>query len=401
MTWLLARWITSFSLRKVFIITMSGFLLFFVLFSCFIYPYLITWQKSVSEASVISTCFSMLFYVIAELWKPALINILFWGLLNQTLSNSDAKRLYAPLFLGSSLGAVLAGPVLMVCNSENSWRWFHLSSEKWTHSLIVISFVLVFIGMAALWLYDRLYHCLKPEIFSESLSLNRSLRECVRSKPLLLLSGIVLADYIAYSLGEVVFLDILKRKFPHPCDYCRYLGYLSSLSSALTILIASMIAPIVLRKCRWVISALILPLFLLLIEGIFFICLRSQKGAFHLFGWTENQWLWTLILLGSLNFSLCRALKYTFFDASKELAFVSLPEDLKLKGKLMIDGLGARLGRGGSSALSLLLIEICGGVLASSLVSGIVVIVVAGGWIWVTQRLSESIESKEESCHAL
>ena len=35
--------------------------------------------------------------------------------------------------------------------------------------------------------------------------------------------------------------------------------------------------------------------------------------------------------MGALHFSVCRALKYTFFEASKELAFVQLPQGTKNK----------------------------------------------------------------------
>src|SRR5262249_7037543 len=150
-----------------------------------------------------------------------------------------------------------------------------------------------------------------------------------------------LADYIAYSLGEVIFLDVLKKKYSSPCDYCAFLGNLSSWSSALTIIFA-LIAPVFLRKYRWVVSALILPLSLLVIEGLFFIFLRSQRLTMNLFGWSDLRWIHAVILLGSMHFSVCRALKYTFFDASKELAFVFLPREQKVKGKLIIDGICTR-----------------------------------------------------------
>ena len=67
----------------------------------------------------------------------------------------------------------------------------------------------------------------------------------------------------------------------------------------------------------------------------------------------------------------------------------------------MIDGICARLGRGGSSGISLLLIHICGGVLASSLISGVIVIAVSCGWIWATQKLGLKLEKvPEERAHA-
>ena len=90
----------------------------------------------------------------------------------------------------------------------------------------------------------------------------------------------------------------------------------------------------ILRKYRWVVAALILPLFLLVIEGLFFIFLRSKQLTLSFFGWSDLRWIHAVILLGSLHFSVCRALKYTFFDASKELAFVFLPREQKVRESL-------------------------------------------------------------------
>lgn len=413
-TWVLTKLLNHFSLRSVFFITLMGFLTFFLLFASLIYPFLIEWQKNALENAIFSptfvkgcgTAFSMLFYCLAELWKPALINILFWGLINDHVTIEEAKKLYAFLLLAASFGALFAGPVLKICNSKLSWTILHLSSRQWTHAFMLIILVLILVGLITAFLYNRLYLQLlehkkrdvPPTQFS--FSLQESFRLCRTSKSLLLLSGIVLADYIAYSLGEVIFLDILKKKYPSPCDYCAFLGNLSSWSSALTIIFA-IAAPVILRKYRWVVTALVLPLFLLIIEGLFFVFLRAEHLAFSFFGWSDLRWIEAVVLLGSLHFSVCRALKYTFFDASKELAFVFLPREQKIKGKLVIDGIGARLGRGGSSAISLLLIHICGGVLASSLISGVVVIGVASGWIWATRALGLKLEDvTEEVAHA-
>jgi ATP:ADP antiporter, AAA family len=409
-TWALTKLMNRFSLRSVFLITLMGFLTFFLLFACLIYPFFIEWQKKALESatcspSLVQGCgiaFSMLFYCLAELWKPALINILFWGLLNNHVTIGDAKNLYAFLLLGASFGALCAGPILKICNSEASWTMLHFSSRQWTHAFILITFVLLFVGLIIGLLYDRLYFQFSqeqkksnPASIQPSFSLQESFQLCMTSKPLFLLSGIVIADYIAYSLGEVIFLDILKKRYSSPCDYCTFLGTLSSWGSALTIVFA-LIAPMILQKYRWVVAALALPLFLFVVEGLFFFFLRAEHMTFTFFGWSHPRWLHAVILLGSLHYCVCRALKYTLFDASKELAFVFLPQEQKVKGKLIVDGICARLGRGSSSGISLLLIQICGGVLASSLISGVIVIGIACGWIWATKKLGLKLENVPE-----
>src|SRR5688572_24187347 len=75
-TWILAKVMNRFSLKALFIFVLGSFLAFFILFSFVLHPFFVK-----SGAFV----FSMLFYTIAELWKPVLINVLFWGLVNQNI----------------------------------------------------------------------------------------------------------------------------------------------------------------------------------------------------------------------------------------------------------------------------------------------------------------------------
>ncbi len=50
-----------------------------------------------------------------------------------------------------------------------------------------------------------------------------------------------------------------------------------------------------------------------------------------------------------------RAVKYTLFEGSKELAFVPLSREEQLKGKLVIDGVVSRMGRAAASLIQQLL----------------------------------------------
>src|SRR5690606_13149232 len=84
-------------------------------------------------------------------------------------------------------------------------------------------------------------------------------------------------------------------------------------------------------------------------------------------------------------------------DSSKELAFVMMPKEQKMKGKLIVDGICARLGRGGASALSIGFIHIAGGVIASSLLSGIVAIGVGFSWCLTAFKLGKLIDGEKSA----
>lgn len=392
MTWGMARLMNRCAIRHVFSITMTLFLSFFLLFAWGLYPYL-----KGANSWELQAC-SMVFYVVSELWKPALIVILFWGLINQHMPMGEAKKRYASLMLGASIGALLAGPIISACTSLTLWEQMPFASERWAHAFTALMSIVAALGWIVVYLYDQLWHHLSQQATNSSdthhTSLQESLTVSLGSPPLRLLAWIVIADYIAYSLGEVIFLDVLKRKFPDACDYCSYVGALSAWGGALTVLCALFVAPILLQRHRWVIAALATPICLLATEGAFFLVLRCQQLSCSWFGWTEATWISVVVLLGSLQYCLCRATKYTLFDASKELAFVEMPADHKMKGKLVIDGICARLGRGGASALSLCLIRGCGGVIASAYLAGIFAIATGISWLFTTRKLGRLLEKE-------
>ncbi len=373
MVWILTKLLNRFSMQKVFILSLTTFSAFFLVFAVVIYPYLSGW---------LAGPFSMLFFVMAELWKIALLTVLFWGLVNHYIPLEDAKRYYAPLMLGGSAGTILAGPIVSMCTSH--------FIPTWSQSLTWMMVSLSFIGILTMWLFTKLWKEFagpKREIVEEKkeqLSVWESIQICVRSKYLSLLAWITIADYVAYALGEVIFLDVLKQKYPDPRDYCDYMGHLSLWSGIMTAFSALVITPFLLKRCRWVIASLVTPVCILITEGAFFIALWNNiPGQLEI-----------LIFLGTAFFCLVRAAKYTLFDTSKELSFILLPSLEKMQGKLVIDGMCSRVGRGSASMLSIVLIQLCGGVLASASIVGFMVLAIAGSCVLATFKLGTLVDKK-------
>jgi AAA family ATP:ADP antiporter len=378
LTWLLNR----FSMRKVFSITMSAFVGFFLVFAFAIYPALAVWKNPWAAQSA-----SLLFFTMAELWKIALVTVLFWGFVNQCLPLDQAKKYYAPLMLAGSLGTFLSGPLISICTKSSF-------VTSWEGSLALMMGALALMSVLAVWLFSYLWRTLSTQqrreespSSQEPLSVWESIRVCFRSKYLLLLAWITVADYIAYTLGEVIFLDVLKQLYPDPRDYCNYMGKLSEWSSILTAISALVIAPILLRKCRWTVASLITPLCLLIIEAAFFFALWHPA---------LSKQLGLLAALGTTLFCVVRAAKYTLFDTSKEISFLLLPPLEKMQGKLVIDGMCSRIGRGGASLLTIGLIQISGGVLASSGIAGTLALLIAGTCALATSRLGVLIDKRAQ-----
>ncbi len=84
MTWGLSRLLRRFSIETVFYIATSAFLGFFVIYAMWLYPYSqslpITGLHGWGPGIVIENWIPALFYTSCELWKVALLSVLFWDL---------------------------------------------------------------------------------------------------------------------------------------------------------------------------------------------------------------------------------------------------------------------------------------------------------------------------------
>lgn len=396
LTWILSRLMRVCSFRFIFSATMLFFLSFFIVFAFWIYPHreeiraLLEGKLGIlfglDRFKVVFTHWpDMVFYIMSELWKVALLSVIFWGFLNQKLSLEQAKRFYPPLLLGSSIGTMLAGPITVFCTSLFSWNLFPLSFQRWQHSLYMLTIFLILCGLMTLGLFSFLYRKLKPvqiirlpdhksEPFSKKLlSLSSSLRFLMQSRYLSSLLLIVVAEYICYALGELIFLETLKSRYPSPSDYCQYMGTLSFWMGIMTAISALFLTPYLLQAFRWSFTIIITPFLMMAITFAFFFAVYC--GKMELFPATSSLTL--AVILGSFHFCVGRAAKYTLFDAIKELSFIPLSQEAQIKGKLIIDGIGSRMGRGSSSLISIVLFLVMGGPGESAIFVGILAIAFA------------------------
>ena len=393
MTWGLTKLLKRYSIASVFYTTTIAFLSFFLLYCFVIHPF-----HFFETTPYLKHIPSLLFFVVSELWKVILLSVLFWGFLNRHLLLDEAKRFYPPLMLGGSIGAVLAGPITTFCTSRNVWSFFPLSSDHWHHVLIAMTLNLAVVSLASLFLFSKLEKCfagrgpIEKTEQGAPLSLASAWSYFRNSPQLWYLGATVWAEYMAYCLGELFFLDKLKAFYPLPADYFNYMGQLNLWCGVLTALGSIIIAPTILQRSRWVVTALVTPLCALVTGFGFFgtLCFSFSFGGFSS--------LEILVFFGSLHYCLCRSAKYAFSDPSKEIAFMDLSAEAQVKGKLIIDGIGSRFGRGASSFLSIGLITICGSLAKSCWPASLLALFFTFVWVRASQKVGEGItfNQKEE-----
>jgi AAA family ATP:ADP antiporter len=111
------------------------------------------------------------------------------------------------------------------------------------------------------------------------------------------------------------------------------------------------------RKYGWYFSAQLTPAVLGLTTVLFFIIYfifpDYQSAA-------STVPLLLLIIVGAIHNIACKAMKYSMFDPTKEMAFIPLDDEAKVKGKAAVDLVGARFGKSGSSWIQIALIDLVG-----------------------------------------
>ncbi|MBS0655496.1 MAG: hypothetical protein JSR46_06960 [Verrucomicrobia bacterium] len=171
---------------------------------------------------------------------------------------------------------------------------------------------------------------------------NHTKKECLtyvaHSKYLLSIAVIVVAYNIVINSVEIVWKDQLRKLYPETADYNVYISRLQAIQGVVAIVMSLGISW--LMQCLgWMKTALVTPLVMLTLGTIFFGALLFQEPIV------------IAVFVGTVQNCMSKACKNSFFDTTKEMAYIPLDDESKLKGKAAIDGIGARLGKSGASLI--------------------------------------------------
>jgi AAA family ATP:ADP antiporter len=226
------------------------------------------------------------------------------------------------------------------------------------------------------------------------MSMRSNFKYLATSKYLLCIATIVLTYNICINLTEVTWKDQLLVLLPQPNDFYGYMGKVTMWTGVAATLIA-VISTAIIRKFSWTFNAMIAP-FLLLITGagfFSFLLLKSSMvgiGLAAILGSTPHA---LGVLFGSVQQCISRGSKFTIFDATKELAFIPLSRESKLKGKAAIDGVGSRIGKSGSAIMYQALLVFFGTVSATVPYIGLILLFVIGAWMAAVYSLGRQFQS--------
>jgi AAA family ATP:ADP antiporter len=341
-----------------------------------------------------------LFYIMSELWGSVALSLLFWGFANAITRVDEAKRFYALFGLGANLALIAVKFVNAFIHKVGGLLSTRYGMETWSAYLtglmavvvVSICFTLgIFVWMNKVVMTDprfRLPESAHPAGNNKvKTPLGESLRVLWHNKVLRYIAILVISYGVAINLIEVTWKTYLGLQFPNPVDYQDYMSNFSFATGLTTLFLMLFVSSNVVRRFGWTVAALVTPVVLLVTGAGFFGFILGER----LFGpWFQRFAMTPLavgVLFGTIQNVMSKGAKYSLFDPTKEMAYIPLDHESKVKGKAAIDVVGARFGKAGGSLLQQGLIGLYGSLRAVTGQIAVLLFLIIGFWIWADFRL--------------
>ncbi len=360
--------------ENLFMGIMASFGLFFGMFAFFLYPNrdvlspvaLTNWmaehlpQGLKGLVGMIRYWPSSLFYIMSELWGSAAVSLLFWGFANQITKIAESKRFYALFGLGANLAMIPSAWLLKKFASLKAV--LPKEVDAWGVTLNYTMTAVVIACACAIGIYwwinkevltdPRFYdpsEVKKAKKDKPKMSIKESMLYLLRSPYLGCITVLVMAYGMSINLVEVTWKNQLKLQYPNPNDYQNFMGNLSYATGITTIFMMLFVGGNVIRRFGWGPAALFTPVVLALSGLAFFAFVLFPEQLAPVVGVFGTSPLMFAVVFGLIQNVMSKASKYSMFDPTKEMAYIPLDPEVKLKGKAAIDVVGARLGKSGGA----------------------------------------------------
>ncbi len=378
-TLLFTKLTNRYSQERVFYIMITGFLVLYALFAFVFYPlrdvvhphnsanWLSVWLPEGLKGLVNMYRYWTYtgFYVISELWSSMIMTTLFWGLANEVTKLYEARRFYGVFSIAGNIAGIIASEFTVLLSDWTASPHASEAGDNWQIVMQLLVLSVIVAGVLSMgvfyWLNRNVFNDPSYETLHATIpggkkrkrrpSLKESFTFLSNSKYLLCIAAIVVGYNLVINLVEVVWKGQVTQLYPESVDYNTYMARITIATNLLSTVAAFFMTQI-LAAFGWTRTALITPVIMLVTCAGFFGFLFLQ-GALDttsvlLLGASP---LAIAVFFGGAQNCFSRAAKYSVFDATKEMSFIPLDHESKLKGKAAIDGVGSRLGKSGGSLI--------------------------------------------------
>ncbi len=376
------------SKQQLFYAVLTPFLIFFLVFAFVLYPAREALHPTIMAdrlqaflpqglmgfVAIFRNWTFAIFYILAELWGSVVLSLLFWSFANEITKIKEAKRFYALFGIGANVALLVSGPVIVYFSSIKDR--LPTGVDAWGVSLNYLMSFVVLAGIAIMVIYawinryvltDTRYY--NPEEIQQKkkkakLTVMESFGYILKSKYLGCITLLVVGYGICINLVELSWKSQLKLQYPNSNDYNAFMGYFSTVTGLVTVLMMLFVAHNIMRKTSWTTAARITPIVLLITGGAFFGFVVFKDHLTGYIAMLGTSPLMLAVIFGAAQNIMSKSTKYSLFDPTKEMAYIPLDSELKYKGKAAVDVVGARLGKSGGSIVQQVLIVSLGSMAA-------------------------------------
>jgi AAA family ATP:ADP antiporter len=348
-----------------------------------------------------------LFYIMSELWGSVALSLLFWGFANDITKISESKRFYALFGLFANFSLIISGWLIQWASSVR--QNLPEGSDPWQLSLyylIGMVFVSGLVVMGVYWWINKNV-LTDPRFYDQSqvkkkkpktkLSMKDSFNQLIRSKYLGCIAILVLSYGVAINLIEVTWKSQLKLQYPDPNAYSSFMGQFSQITGIVTIFMMLFVGGNVLRRFGWGVAAMITPVVLLVTGGVFFSMIVFSEWASGVVSFLGTTPLMMAVIFGTAQNIMSKSSKYALFDPTKEMAYIPLDQEQKVKGKAAVDVVAARMGKSGGALVQQGLILWLGSLAAITPYVGIILFGIIACWIIAARSLNKQFIARTQN----
>lgn len=339
-----------------------------------------------------------LYYCFAESWVTIMLSISFWQIANHITDIGQSKRFYPIFGIVAQLGMLFAGILAAAVATKGTTDWQPALNS------ITMSIVMAGVGISGcLFALEKVIgvenfnakqniNSTAPKKSKPKLSFKESLKYIASSKPILLITSLLLCYNISINLVEGIYKKSIEVFYNGNANLIQHFTGEVSIYIAIFSIICAFAGIYIVRACKWRTSALITPI-AILITGAAFFLFMLLKDSVYLMAYVSSALsvLGIGIFFGAANNVFARSTKHTLFDSTKEMVYIPLDDELKTKGKAAAETIGMRVGKSSGALIQQVLLGLFPAATLmdlSPIISGIFLALLVG-WILATINLSK------------
>mgnify|MGYP001800370417 CR=1 FL=1 len=296
------------------------------------------------------------YYMMGEMWPIIIFSVFFWQLANKITVPEEASRFYIFFSLFGQVNLLFSGKIIVYISQTNHFLARFFTNLPKTE-LILKSMTLIIIASGIIiyllhwYIEETSVKSLKGIIFKNKrtdilkLSVRDSFKMILNSKYLAIICILLISYSTTVNLIEGLWMSRVKTLYPDTGDFMTYMGNVLYWTGISTLCFA-LIGNSIIKLFGWFWAAIITPAMICLAGTLFFIfVLLENYMEFVLTSISILSPLLIVTFVGGLQNVLGKGAKYSLFDATKEMVYIPLDQEMKTKGKAAVDVIGTKFGK--------------------------------------------------------